>query len=283
VGPKATDVGYGNVKFPGTDPMTAVTALPDVQAAQLDLLHQGALADANYRTNLSQLIATYGDPTVLPRINWGLGASTLPGQAGGQTLSQALGMDVDPATGELAANNTVGPGGTIGNSVVAQMYLAAQQARSHAINTGLPWGAAGSSQLGYNLNQGQIDYGQQGYNALQKLQAAQGNLTQTWQGTKLGLEDAVTKAVQQGLATVNANPSAYGVQTPYTGQAGQVGNTGSAPFPRYKPQPYGYGSAGAPNAPVAHYGGWTYPATPAHFYSYNPPTYHSTLPAVYPH
>jgi|SRR5215471_2693653 len=178
------------------DPMTYIEAMPNYQNAILDQKTQGALADTAYRQGMGQLLAYFGDPTMLPGYT-------------GQSLQDMLGTNIDPAWLALARANTMGPDNTFGNSQVAQLYLAGQKAKQQAINEGFR-GFTNSGQVGYNVNQANIDYGNSLYNALntQFLTPAQ-KLVSDWTTTKTTLAEAVQKALNTDTAKVLANSTAY--------------------------------------------------------------------------
>ena len=231
------------------DPMSYVNAMPDVQNAKLDLSTQGAQADTAYRQGMGQLLAYFGDPTMLPGYS-------------GQSLQDMLGSNIDPAWLALARANTMGPDNTFGNSQVAQLYLAAQKAKQQAINEGFR-GFVNSGQVGYNVNQANIDYGNSLFNALNTnfLTPAQ-KLVSDWTTTKQNLTDAVQKAINTDLATVLADPTKY----PTTTATSVKGPVSANPIKPVK----------IPAAPVINpnintgtgytgggsMGGWNYPVNP---------------------
>jgi hypothetical protein len=222
--------GYGSYVQP-IDYNPYVNALPEVMQARGDLAFQGALSKQQEQQQLSQLYAAFGDPTALPGMSQGW-----------QSLQQTLGGALDPASGAIARGNTIGPNGEIGNSTIAQLYLAGKTAMQQAVNSGIPMGAVGSSQLGYNINQQNIAAGQSLADQMSKFGTAATGYINTDAANQARLNQAVSDAVRTGTATVMKDPTSYGVPTPKTMTVGQ-GTPQVGDFPPGPQHPMGVPAA----------------------------------------
>ena len=203
--------------------MSYVQAMPGVMNATSQYVTGANTLNTNFRNNLNSAVTWFGDPTAWapqnqPTVSGGLtsenGNNLIPA-APNQSLAQALGYNVDPAVAALARGNTIGPDGSVGNSIVAQLHMAAANARSAAIAAGSSSGGAASGSLGVNVNNQNIVAGQQMFNAVKSFQdqiqqANQGRITSIDQ-----LRNNVINAITKGLATVQnpRNAALYPVQT----------------------------------------------------------------------
>jgi hypothetical protein len=230
--------GYGSYVQP-IDYNPYVNALPEVMQARSDLTFQGALSKQQEQQQLSQLIAQFGDP------------SALPGMApGGRTLSQLLGQAIDPQTAAIARANTIGANGSIGNSTIAQLYLAGQSSLQNAINNSIPMGAVASSQTGYDINQANIASAQALSDKMNTFASTGTGYINTDLANQARLNQAVSDAVSTGTQTVMQHPEQYHIPTPKTVTVGQgtpqVGDFPPGPqHPAFVPAaPTGIGAAG---------------------------------------
>lgn len=205
----AGGTGYGNVQSTAITPQEAVYALPDVQNAMLAQTQGNTVADAAFNQAFGSTLAAFGDPSVLP------------GAPAGFSLQTALGLDpdtlgkinaLDPNWLQIAQATTAGPGGTIGTSRVAQLYLAAAQARDQAVARAAASGFTSTGQLGLDTQLANMAYGQNLVNAAQQYFTAPiQTAIQNWLATKSDLATKVQQAINTDLYNVNQNPSAYGV------------------------------------------------------------------------
>jgi hypothetical protein len=225
--PSDAGQGYGSYQQP-INYSPYVNQLPDVMQARSDLAFQGAASKALERQQLSSLISQFGDPSALPGM--------LPN---GQTLSQLLGQDVDPQTANLARANTIGANGAIGNSTIAQLYLAGKVSLQNALNSGLPMGAVGSGQTSYNINQANIANQQALASKAADFASTGTGYINTDLATQAKLQQAVADAVRTGTSTVMAHPDQYGVPTPKTMTVGYVPQPPPVgpQHPAFHPQP----------------------------------------------
>lgn len=224
----STGGGYGSATF-YPDYMQYVNALPGVMNARMSAGTGGAISDAQTRQALQQLITNFGDPTVYDK--------------SARSLSSLLGPAVDPATAALARANTVGKGGAIGNSIVAQLHLAMQKSLQNAIDKGTPLGFTGTGQTAYGINQANIAGGQHLYDAGQALQEATSGAVNQNANTHFQLNQGVSNAITSGVNKVMSNPSRYPVAAPYTAKVG--GNIGlpKPPKPPAYPKPGSFSAA----------------------------------------
>jgi hypothetical protein len=235
-----TAAGVGPTQvIPGS--MTYVNALPDVQAAQQAEALQQPILNQAYSTAMGTRLALFGDPTALP----GYTGSSLQDLLGAKALS-----GIDPSAFDLARANTVNQTtGAFGNSIVAQLYLAGQQARQSAIDAAMAEGGP-SGDIGYGVNLAQQKYGNQLFNAIYNQFLAPSNTDlNTWLTGKAKLAQDVLTAIATDKTQVLNNPSAYPTapssyptNKPYTGPV--PGATITLPAPTWVP-PMVYGSHGA--------------------------------------
>lgn len=205
----STGGGYGSYQQP-IDYSPYVNALPDVANAQSALTFQGALSNQQQQQQLSALYGAFGDPTALPGMSQGW-----------SSLQKLLGPALDPQTGAIARANTIGPTGAIGNSTIAQLYLAGKASLQNALNNSIPMGAVGSSQSGYAENQANIAQGQALASKMGDFANSATGFINTNAANQAKLHQAVSDAIATGTATVMKDPSAYGVPFPKTVTVGQ--------------------------------------------------------------
>jgi hypothetical protein len=74
---------------------------------------------------------------------------------GWSSLQQLLGPALDPKAGRSLARARSART-EIGNSTIAQLYLAGKASMQNAINNSIPMSAVGSSQTGYDINRANI-------------------------------------------------------------------------------------------------------------------------------
>ena len=221
--------GYGVTRLPNPTPTQRVNALPGVIAGRLNYNRGAAIANADYTNNLNDLVTTYGDPTawatpaVSPGVYPGLtsehGNNAIPA-APNQSMAQMLGVNVSPAVAALARSNTIGANGSVGNSTIAQLHMAALNSMARAVAAGSSSGASGSGQLGANVNQSNIASGQAAFNANATFQAAVQALNQGKLDTFNSLMSTLQNAYVTGENTVAKNASTYPVVNPPAMQVG---------------------------------------------------------------
>ena len=244
--------GYGRVHTPATNPMIYASSIPSVQAATMGYNTGLNTANTNFANQTGQLIEQYGDPTAF--LSPGTVASSTPynpnayvpggsspaqaaaiqargyGTPGGNpvgvpggpiSLAQALGLNsVDPQVAAIARANTMSPTGAIGQSIVAQLYLAAQNARDAAVTSGIGSGFSNSSQLGTNVNAANINANQANFDAASKLKAQIEGLSEKRVSTINKLQDRVNTAYSTVIPTVTRNPDLYHVDKATTRNVG---------------------------------------------------------------
>ena len=270
--------GYGGYRLPGETPLQRIMRLPGVMAAQNAYNTQGAIAGSNYRTGLMDQAVAFGDPTAFGNVlglpsggqaapfnpsptnfqsDAASGGGYGPGQAAPSAWSSFLGsLDPTGTVGAAARAATIGPGGSIGNSVVAQWHLATQEALRQAAAQGLG-GFQGSGQVGHNLNLANIAQGQDLYNKYMAFMGGVHQLGSDYTGAMSKLASGVQNAIASGQNLVATHPGLYPILGP---RAAQVGSTVPSPWgagqgPFQMAPLYTGGYQGGPWA----YGGQRYP------------------------
>lgn len=228
----AGGAGYGRTYTPPPSPLSYINSVPGVMAAQSAYISGAGQANTNYRNQLNDLTTWFGDPTAFATgqqpgsVSSGLtseNGNNVSAAAPYQSMAQALGVNVDPAVAALARANTVGPGGAVGNSIVAQLHLAAANARSAAIAAGSSSGGAASGSLGVNVNNANLQAGQNMFNAVKAFQAQTEQMSEGRLSTIDQLRQAVIAAITKAPSTIAQNPGLYPVQT--QGAFSNVGGT----------------------------------------------------------
>lgn len=184
----AQGTGYGAYTDPA-EAQNAISAMPEVIAAQLAQTSQGGQADDSLRQTLQRLLIGYGDTG----------------------LAKGLGMAVDPATQQLVDANTLA-----GHSTLAQAGHDNAQARASIVAALTGRGLAHSGQLALGIKNQEYDASQAANTAAmtvqQQLSQAQGQNTATHQN----LTDALTGAVAKATSTMQHDPTSYPLSGPQT-------------------------------------------------------------------
>jgi hypothetical protein len=222
----AQNPGYGaTVQAPPTA-LQYTQNLPAVRMAMLQGNTDIANAKSNYATQLGDLATWFGDPTAFGN-PLGLGAAapfkSTPTNFLTDTSSSAQGgppqnnfaswlQGISPTVAKAALTNTVGPGGAIGNSIVAQLHLAAGENLRQAINSGFG-GFQGSGQVGHNANLAQIQNSQNMYNAYRNFIDQVHGLSSGEINSISQAKQNMINAIQSGWQSVINHPNLFPVQS----------------------------------------------------------------------
>lgn len=147
--------------------------------------------DAALKTAREKAIIDFGDPSIAGLAGFGL----------------------DPGAAAMAQQNVQG-----GNAVVARYQKQHDLARRAIINKLASQGILGSGDLGYLSGQEDQSYGNQVYDARQKLLDYLSGLTQNYLGQKQSLHQSVLQALQNAYQSYLASQAAYsGAFNAYSG------------------------------------------------------------------